>query len=272
MMPMYKRLMLQVLAPTLLGLMITHGPARAEVVAKPIAWKLDGQAYEGALVYDDARLAAAGGKLPGVMVVHQWKGPTDYEHMRARMLAELGYAAFVSDVYGKAVRPKDPTEAGKASGALKGDRGELRKRLQDNLARLVAQPEVDGARVAAIGYCFGGTAVLELARSGARVRGVVSFHGGLDSPTPEDGKKISAKVLVLHGAADPYVKKADIEAFIAELDQAKVDWQKVDYAGAVHSFTQKAAGDDPSKGSAYDERADRRSWEAMKDFLAEVTK
>jgi dienelactone hydrolase len=251
-------------------LIAASGEARADVVAKMIEWQHDGATYEGALVYDEARLADRGGKLPGVLVVHQWKGPTDYEHMRAKMLADLGYAAFVVDVYGTKVRPADAKEAGAASGALKGNRAELRRRLAANLAQLLLQPEVDKKRIAAIGYCFGGTAVLELARAGADVRGVVSFHGGLDSPTPDDGKKIKAKVLVLHGAADPFVKPEDIAAFTAELDAAKVDWQRIDYGGAVHSFTQKHAGDDPSKGAAYDERADRRSWEAMKAFLAEI--
>jgi len=226
--------------------------------------------FEGKLVLDPGKVKAAKGRLPGVLIVHQYMGPSDYEVMRATMLAEFGYVAFVADVYGTAVRPKDKQEAGAAAGKLKGDRAELRARLVANLAHFLAEPEVDRAHIAAIGYCFGGTAVLELARSGAAIAGVVSFHGGLDSPTPADGKSIRAKVLVLHGAADPFVKKPDIEAFIAELDAAKVDWQKVDYAGAVHASTERRAGDDPATGAAYDERADRRSWEAMRTFLAEV--
>ncbi len=246
------------------------GVARAEVVTQPVTWTADGVSYAGSLVYDVVK--AKTGKLPGVLVVHQYMGPGDYERMRAGQLAELGYAAFVADVYGTGLRPKDRTEAGAAAGRFKTDRAELRKRLQANLAQLAAQSVVDAKNLSAIGYCFGGTAVLELARAGASVRGVVSFHGGLDSPTPADGAHIKAKVLVLHGAADPFVKKADMEAFIAELDAAKVDWQKVDYAGAVHAFTEKHAGNDPSRGAAYDERADRRSWEAMKTFLTEVTK
>jgi dienelactone hydrolase len=263
------RSLLQCLGAMAMLAMTNAGPAHAEVVEKLLDFTLDGARYEGALVYDEAMLAAKG-KLPGVMVVHQWMGPTDYEHMRAKMLAELGYAAFIADVYGLKVRPKDAKEAGEAASRFKGDRALLRKILLANFEQLLAQPEVDKGRTAAIGYCFGGTAALELARSGAAVGGVVTFHGGLDSPTPADGKNIKGKVLLLHGAADPYVKKADIEACLAELDAAKVDGQKVDYAGAVHSFTQLAAGRDPSAGAAYDERADRRSWEAMKSFLAEV--
>lgn len=247
-------------------------PARAEVIANMVEWTADGVTFEGTLVFDDVQLAAKNGKLPGVLVVHQWMGPSDYEFMRARMLAELGYVAFVADVYGVKVRPTDGKQAGAAAGGLKGDRAELRKRMRANLERMMAQPQVDVGRLAAIGYCFGGTAVLELARSGANIDGVVSFHGGLDSPAPKDGMNITAKVLVLHGAADPFVKKEDLDAFIAELDAARVDWQRVDYARAVHAFTQKEAGDDPTKGAAYDERADRRSWEHMKTFLAEVLK
>jgi len=240
------------------------------VESRPVSWTTDGVTYEGAIVFDKKALRAAKGKLPGVLVVHQWMGPTAHERERAERLAGLGYVAMVADVYGRDTRPTDMATAGEASGRFKADRAELRRRMADNLSGLVAQPEVDARRTAAIGFCFGGTAVLELARAGAAIGGVVSFHGGLDSPTPADGKSITAKVLVLHGAADPFVKPADIAAFIAELDQAKVDWQKVDYAGAVHSFTQRSAGDDPSRGAAYDARADRRSWEAMRDFLAEV--
>jgi len=138
------------------------------------------------------------------------------------------------------------------------------------LAQLQAQAGVDTKQIAAIGYCFGGTGVLELARSGAEVSGVVSFHGGLDSPSPEDGKKIQSKVLVCHGADDPFVPVKDIDAFKKELNDAKVDWQMNYYSGAVHSFTQPMAGNDNSKGAAYNEKADKRSWMAMKSFFGEV--
>jgi dienelactone hydrolase len=131
---------------------------------------------------------------------------------------------------------------------------------------------VDSKRVAAIGYCFGGTTVIELARSGADITGVVSFHGGLDSPTPADGKNIKCKVLACHGADDPFEKPADLAAFESEMRDAKVDWQLIQYGGAVHSFTQPMAGNDNSKGAAYNEKADKRSWETMKQFLAEIFK
>jgi dienelactone hydrolase len=128
----------------------------------------------------------------------------------------------------------------------------------------------DPARIAAIGYCFGGTAVIELARSGADIAGVVSFHGGLDSPHSDDGRNIRCKVLALCGADDPHVSAKDLAAFEDEMRQAKVDWQEVKYGGAVHSFTDWDAGDNPAQGAAYNEKADRRSWEAMKVFFAEI--
>ena len=258
-----------VAATVALGIGLT-GRAEARVTTRTVSWKADGQRFEGTVAFDAAQLKAAGGKLPGVLVIHQWMGPTDYERMRAGMLAELGYVAFVGDVYGVAVRPTDQASAGKAAGRYKGDRPLFRKRVVASLAQLRAQPEVDKDKIAAVGYCFGGTGVLELARSGADIRGVVSFHGGLDSPDPAAGKRIKAKITVLHGAADPFVKAADIAAFRAELDAAKVDWQMVLYSGAVHAFTQEGAGNDPSKGAAYNASADRRSWGVMRSFLAEV--
>jgi len=132
------------------------------------------------------------------------------------------------------------------------------------------QPNVDAQKTAAIGFCFGGTTALELARSGAAVQGVVTFHGGLDSPTPADGKNIKAKLLVLHGAADPHEAPADFAAFHKELADAKVDWQLIEYGGAVHCFTDQTAGTDPAKGCAYDPQADARSWAAMRAFFDEI--
>ncbi len=202
--------------------------------------------------------------------MHQWKGLTDYEKERARMLAEMGYVALAVDIYGKGIRPKDAKEAGAEAGKYKQDRKVLRSRVRAGLAALTKESLVDSGRVAAIGYCFGGTTALELARSGAEVAGVVSFHGGLDSPTPSDGKNIRCKVLVLHGADDPYVPAKDVEAFETEMRDGGVDWQMVKYGGAVHSFTEKHAGDSNSKGAAYNEKADRRSWAGMKQFFGEI--
>ena len=148
----------------------------------------------------------------------------------------------------------------------------MRARVQAGLDVLRHDPRCNPEHVAAIGYCFGGTCVLELARSGADISGVVSFHGGLDTPTPADAKNVRCKVLVLHGGDDPHVPRKDVEAFEDEMRAGGVDWQLVVYGGAVHAFTNSASGNDKSRGAAYDARADRRSWEAMTVFFAEILK
>ena len=240
----------------------------AAIQTKTVEYKQGNTTLEGFTAYDDA----IKGARPGVLVVHQWMGLTDYEKHRAEMLAQLGYVAFCADIYGKGVRPQNTAEAGAQAGKYKSDRRLLRARVNAGLDALRQQPLVDPKRVAAIGYCFGGTTVLELARSGADLNGVVSFHGGLDSPTPADGKNIKCKVLALAGADDPFQKPEDLAAFEKEMRDAKVDWQIDFYGGAVHAFTQPNAGNDNSKGAAYNERADKRSWEAMKQFFAEIFK
>ena len=159
-------------------------------------------------------------------------------------------------------------EAGAQAGKYKGDRAAAARPRQRRSGRAAAKAElVDPKRIAAIGYCFGGTTVIELARSGADIAGIVSFHGGLDSPTPADGKNIKCKVLVLPGADDPFTKPEDLAAFENEMRDAKVDWQLIKYGGAVHSFTQPDGRLRQFQGAAYNEKADQRSWEAMKQFL-----
>jgi dienelactone hydrolase len=250
----------------LLGLAVVT-QVKAEIRTKTVEYRDGEVVLEGYVAWDDERI---GEKVPGVLVVHQWLGLTEYEQSRCRQLAELGYVAFALDIYGKGIRPKNTEQAGKLAGIYKNDRATYRRRLQLGLEQLRAQPGVATEQIAAIGYCFGGTGVLELARSGADVAGVVSFHGGLDSPSPEDGKNIQAKLLVCHGALDPFVPAADIEAFKSELNQAGVDWQMIYYSGAVHSFTQPMAGNDNSRGAAYNEKADKRSWAAMRTFFDEL--
>lgn len=206
---------------------------------------------------------------PLVLIVHQWGGLTDYEKMRADMLASLGYAAFAVDIYGKGNRPTG-AERGQFAGKYKGDRELYRSRLLAGLKAARAVPGVDGSKVAVIGYCFGGTGALELARSGADILGAVSFHGGLDGGKTSEASNIKAKILVCHGADDPSVPPAQVAGFMDEMRAGKVDWHMVSYGGAVHAFTQKEAGNDPSRGAAYNADADRRSWAELQNFLKEI--
>lgn len=242
-------------------------PVAAEIKTEVIEYQDGDTVLEGFAAWDTSKTDM---KKPGVLVVHQWMGLTDYEKRRCRELAELGYVAFALDIYGKGVRPDNPQDAGAQAGKFKQDRELFRRRLTLGLEQLKSHPVCNSEKLAAIGYCFGGTGVLELARTGANVDGVVSFHGGLDSPTPEDGKNVKAKILICHGADDPFVPKDDIEAMIAEFNEADVDWQMISYSGAVHSFTQPMAGNDNSRGAAYNEKADERSWKAMKTFFGEL--
>lgn len=252
----------------LLGVLAASVPAQAALVKKDVEYHLAGKPFVGYLVYDDS----IKGSRPGLLVTHNWLGITDETKSKADQMAALGYVAFAVDVYGKGVRPKGPEEAGPLAGTFKKDRVLLRARMQQGLATLAKQPHVDKNKIAVLGYCFGGTAAIELARAGADVKGAVSFHGGLDDPHPEDDKRIKGKILALHGADDPFVSATDLQAFEGGLRAAKVDWQLVKYGGAVHSFTDKSAGGDNSKGAAYNAEADRRSWQAMQDFLKELFK
>ncbi len=242
--------------------------AREKIQFKTVDYKEGDTVLEGVFAYDDSLQ----GKRPAVLIVHQWKGLSDYEKTRAGMLAELGYNVFAVDIYGKGIRPKDFKEAGAQAGKYKNDRRLLRARVLAGLEQLKNNELTDAKKIAAIGYCFGGTAALELARSGADIAGVVSFHGGLSTPTPDEAKNIKCRVLALHGADDPNVPAKEVDAFEKEMRDAKVDWQLVAYGNAVHAFTDWNAGNDNSCGAAYNERADKRSWEAMKVFFNEIFK
>jgi len=242
--------------------------ANAAIKSRVVEYKQGDTVLEGFSVYDDAFQ----GKRPAVLVVHQWKGLGDYEKKRAEMLAKLGYNVFAVDIYGKGIRPDNQKDAGAEAGKYKENRALLRARVIAGLDVLKHHELTNQRKITAIGYCFGGTTVLELARSGADIAGVVSFHGGLSTPTPGDAKNIKGKVLALHGADDPYVPLKEVEAFQDEMRQAKVDWQMNFYSGAVHSFSDWTAGNDNTKGAAYNEKADKRSWEAMKVFFGEVFK
>lgn len=236
------------------------------VSLKTLEYKDGDTAFEGYLGFDDAMK----GKRPGVLVIHDWMGVGPYVEKRVRQLAELGYVALAADIYGKGVRPASMEEAADLADRYKADRVRMRSRAHAGFKALQANTFADTKRLAAIGYCFGGTAVLELARAGADIAGFVSFHGGLQTPTPNDAGNIRGKVLALHGADDPLVPPNEVFAFEEEMRRARVDWQMIVYGNAVHSFTNPASGDDPSRGAAYNERADKRSWEAMKSFFQEI--
>ncbi|MCE5278305.1 MAG: dienelactone hydrolase family protein [Planctomycetaceae bacterium] len=242
--------------------------AHAALATQTVAYAHQQTQMQGLLVLDDA----APTPQPLVLVVHEWWGLNDYARNRARQLAQMGYAAFAVDMYGKGVVAKTRDEAAKLAGPLRSDRKLMRARIKAALDAVSKNPRVDAKRIAVIGYCFGGTVALELARSGADIAGVVSFHGGLDTPTPQDARSIKAKILVCTGADDRSVPMTQVQGFIEEMRPAKVNYQINIYSGAVHAFTNPASGDDPSTNVAYNETADKRSWEAMKNFFDEIFK
>jgi dienelactone hydrolase len=241
--------------------------AVAKIKTETVQYKEGDTVLEGYLAYDDSTSS----KRPGVLVCHEWYGLVDYPKHRAEMLAQLGYVAFAVDIYGKGVIAKTPEEAMTLSRSYYSDRPLLRRRVNAGLQVLKNHPLVDAKRIAAIGFCFGGSAALELARSGADIAGVVSFHGGLSTADPDDGKNIKAKVLICTGADDQNAKTDDIAAFEDEMRKGKVDYQINIYGGAVHGFTNPAnAG--KTGNVAYNAEADRRSWQAMQDFFKEIFK
>jgi dienelactone hydrolase len=254
----------KIILTALLLLLVTPLAASAEIVDREVEYEHQGVKLMGFLTYDDE----LEGPLPGIIVVHEWWGLNEHARNSARRLAGLGYAAFALDMYGKGVLAEKSEEAAKLSKPFRRNRKLMQSRAGAGLEALRATGKAEPGNVAAIGYCFGGTTVLEMARGGLPLAGVVSFHGGLSTPKPAD--EMSCPVLVLHGAADPHVGLDETRAFRSEMRDAGADWQMVYFGGAVHSFTNPAAGDDPSRGVAYDEDAARRSWGYMELFLSEM--
>ncbi|MDH4581806.1 dienelactone hydrolase family protein [Pseudomonas sp. BN415] len=243
------------------------GPTWAAMVTQVVPYEIDGKAFEGTLVYDDAVKTPR----PGLLMVPNWLGVTRAAAEQAKEIAGQRYVIFIADMYGKDVRPTNPDEARAAATAVRGDRPLMRKRAQAGVETLKAQAgqvSLDLASLGAIGFCFGGGSVLELARSGAQLKGFVSFHGNLDTPNPADARNIRAPVLVLHGADDPAVPKTQVEAFTAEMTAAKADWQLVSYGGAVHSFTERGASV-PGRNE-YNPKVAARAYQAMNDLFDEV--
>jgi dienelactone hydrolase len=242
------------------------GSANGQVMGGPLDYKVGTTDCQGYVAVDTMK----SGKRPGILIIHDWNGIDAYEQGRAAQLAKLGYVAMCADIYGKGVRPKNAQESGAQASKYKSDRALFRERLMGALEVLKKDPNVDPNKVAAIGYCFGGTGVLELARMGADLRGVVSFHGGLDANPDMKAGPVIPSVLVLHGADDPFVPPAQVSDFRKEFAQAKMEF--VAYPGAVHAFTEPNAGNDKSTGAAYNKAADEGSWAKMKAFFSEIFK
>ncbi len=243
--------------------------AQGKAMEEKILYKIDKQPYEGILVRPKAQTTKG---LPGLLMISNWMGISPESIQQAHRFAHLGYIVFIADIYGKGNNPTDTQGASKLATLYKEDRALYRVHLNKGLEELKKISGVDQNKIVAMGYCFGGTGVLELARSGANINGIISFHGGLDSPNPKDGKNIKAKVLILHGAIDPFISKNDFDSFQKELNDARVDYQIISYANTVHSFTDSGAGSDTSTGSAYSKVADERSFLATKNFLEEIFK
>lgn len=221
---------------------------------------------KGYLYWDDAVKE----KRPGVMVVHEWWGLNDYAKRRARMLAELGYVGFAADMYGDNRVTEHAAEAGAWMKQITANIDAWQKRAMLGLERLRGDKRVDAANIAAIGYCFGGATVMQMAYAGAPVKGVVSFHGALPPATEAQLPNIKARVLAFHGYDDAMVPKERVAQFEAMLDKAGADWQMVVYGGTRHSFTNPDAGKFGIENLAYNPAADRRSWAGLKTFLAEL--
>ena len=210
-------------------------------------------------------------KLPAVMISHTWRGRSDFECDKARALAALGYVGFAIDLYGKGVLGQSPEESGALMQPFLDDRTKLQSRMIAALDALKAQEEVDNDNIVAMGYCFGGLCVLDLARTGTPLNGVASFHGLLQPPGNTDGNKIQTKVLILHGNDDPMAPTEHVVAIQQELSAAGADWQLHNYGNTMHAFTNPQAND-PDFGTVYNEMADKRSWRSLMQFLDEAFK
>lgn len=235
------------------------------IQSRTIDYKDGDTALQGYLAWDDA----VGGQRPGVMISHAWAGRSDFENGKAEDLAKLGYVGFAIDNFGKGVLGKSTEENSALIQPFLEDREMLQNRMQNVLGVMKALDEVDDARVAAIGFCFGGLCVLDLARSGADVKGVVSFHGLFGPPGNTAGNKIKAKVLVLHGWDDPMATPDQVVSLGEELSGLGADWQIHGYGNTMHAFTNPGANN-PAFGTVYDANADRRSWNTMQSFLSEI--
>jgi dienelactone hydrolase len=240
----------------------------AEIKTEEVSYSAD-VPLKGFIAYDDAIKE----KRPGILIVHEWWGHNDYVRKRAQMLAELGYTAFALDMFGNGKNTKHPSEAQKFTSEINQNMDLGKKRFLAAMELLKAHKTVDPSKIAAIGYCFGGSTVLEMARQGLDLDGVASFHGGLKLNTPAEPGKIKAKVLVCHGAADSFIPKEEVDTFLKEMKDAGADVTFMSYPNSKHSFTNpdadamaKTAGID----IAYNAEADKKSWQDLQNFLKKI--
>ncbi len=251
-----------------LALVLVAGGVQAELKTESVEYRDGDAVLSGHLAWDDD----VAGKRPGVLVVHEWWGLNDYARRRAEQLAKLGYVAFALDMYGKGKLTEHPQQAGQWAGEIRSNTQAWERRASAGLEILSKHPGVDKSRLAAIGYCFGGSTVLQLAYSGAPLKGVVSFHGALPAADDKQLEQLRAKILVCHGAADAFIPAEQIEQFREALDKGGADWQLIYYAGARHSFTSPEADERGIDNIKYDRKADARSWAHMQLFFDEIFK
>ncbi len=243
--------------------------AVADIVTKEVDYEAGGVAMKGFVAWDDASDA----KRPGVLVVHEWWGQTDYPRKRATMLAEMGYVGMAVDMYGGGETAEHPKDAGAFSGKVMADMEGARERFEAAMALLHKHPAVDAEKTAAIGYCFGGAVVLHMARMGVDLDGVASFHGSLGAKVEAEKGKVKSEVLVCHGADDKFISEDAIAGFKAEMDAAEVRYEFESYPGALHGFTNPGAtkkGEEFGIPLAYNEEADKKSWAKMSEFFNRI--
>jgi len=264
-----KSLLLKLAVFTLVLGLAGVATAESKIQGKTVEYSAQGVVMKGYLAYDENTT----GKRPGVLVVHEWWGLNDYARRRAQMLAELGYTALAVDMYGDGKQAMHPDDAGKFSSELMKNLDVAKARFLAAMDFLKQQPTVDPTRIAAIGYCFGGGVVLNMARQGVDLKGVASFHGGLAAVKPAQPGMVKAKILVLHGADDKFTTPEQIEAFKQEMKVAGADFKFISYPGAMHSFTNPDADAYGKKFNlplAYNASADKKSWDEMKEFLKAI--
>lgn len=243
--------------------------AKAGVVGKSVEYSADGVTLKGYIAYNDSQK----GKRPGILVVHEWWGQNEYARKRADMLAELGYVALAVDMYGDGKQAGHPEDAGKFATEVMTNMPAMKARFMAAMSLLKKHSLVNSKQMGAIGYCFGGGVVLTMAREGVDLKGVVSFHGSLATVTPAAKGKVKAKILVCHGADDPFVTAEEVNEFKDEMKAARADLKFIAYEGAIHSFTNPGAtalGEEFGLPIAYNEKADKDSWNDMQKFFKSI--